>query len=44
MVNQNTLYQSAGDRDAAAASDMEEGINESMERLDQLLARLVPVN
>ncbi len=44
VVNQNTVYQSAGDRDAAAASDMEEGINESMERLDQLLARLVPVN
>ena len=44
VVNQSTVYQSAQDRDAAVASDMEEGISESMERLDELLARLVPVN
>lgn len=44
VVRQNSLYQSVEDRDAALASGMEEGINESMERLDELLGRLVPVN
>ena len=44
VVNQNTVYQSVEDRDAAVASGMEEGIYESMERLDELLGRLVPVN
>ena len=44
VVRQNTLYQSVEDRDAAVASGMDEGISESMERLDELLGRLVPVN
>lgn len=44
VVSQNTVYQSVEDRDAAVASGMEVGINESMERLDELLGRLVPVN
>jgi hypothetical protein len=44
VVRQNTVYQSVEDRDAAVASGMAEGINESMERLDELLGRLVPVN
>lgn len=44
VVNQNTVYQSVEDRDAAVSSDMEEGINESMERLDELLGRLLPVH
>ena len=44
VVRQNTVYQSVEDRDAAVASGMEEGIDESMERLDELLGRLVPVN
>ena len=44
VVSQNTVYQSVEDRDAAVAAGMEEGINESMERLDELLGRLVPVN
>ena len=44
VLHWNTVYQSAGDRDAALASDLEEGISGSMERLDELLARLVPVN
>jgi len=43
-VRQSTVYQSVEDRDVAVASGMEEGINESMERLDELLGRLVPVN
>jgi uncharacterized protein YndB with AHSA1/START domain len=38
-VNQNTVYQSVEDRDAALASGIEAGINESMERLDELLTR-----
>jgi uncharacterized protein YndB with AHSA1/START domain len=44
VVRQNTVYQSVEDRDAAVASGMKEGIDESMERLDELLGRLVPVN
>lgn len=41
VVNQNTVYQSVEDRDAALASGMEAGINESMERLEELLVRRV---
>jgi uncharacterized protein YndB with AHSA1/START domain len=44
VVRQNSVYQSVEDRDAAVASGMEQSINESMERLDELLGRLVPVN
>jgi uncharacterized protein YndB with AHSA1/START domain len=44
VVTQNTVYQSVEDRDAALASDMEGGINESMERLEELLAHRVPVS
>jgi uncharacterized protein YndB with AHSA1/START domain len=44
VVRQNIVYQSVEDRDAAVASGMKEGIDESMERLDELLGRLVPVN
>lgn len=44
VVRQNTVYQSVEDRDAAVASGMEEGVNESMERLDELLGRLVLVH
>jgi uncharacterized protein YndB with AHSA1/START domain len=42
LVRTNDVFQSVEDRDAAIASGMEEGINESMERLDELLARLAP--
>jgi uncharacterized protein YndB with AHSA1/START domain len=44
VVSQSTVFQSVADRDAAVASGMEEGITESMERLDELLGRLIPVN
>ena len=44
VVHGNTVYQSVEDRDAALASGMKEGINESMERLDELVGRLIPVN
>jgi uncharacterized protein YndB with AHSA1/START domain len=40
LVRTNDVFQSVEDRDAAIASGMESGINESMERLDELLARL----
>lgn len=43
VLTQRTVFQSAADRDAALESNMADGINESMERLDELLARLVPV-
>jgi uncharacterized protein YndB with AHSA1/START domain len=40
LLTQRTVFQSAADRDAALESNMADGINESMERLDELLARL----
>src|SRR5260221_2349595 len=40
LVRTNDVFQSDEDRDAAVQSCMEEGINDSMERLDELLARL----
>jgi uncharacterized protein YndB with AHSA1/START domain len=42
VPTQNTVFQSVADRDAALQSGMAEGINESMERLEELLVRLVP--
>jgi uncharacterized protein YndB with AHSA1/START domain len=36
----NSVFQSVADRDAMVQSGMEEGIIDSMERLDELLARL----
>lgn len=44
LVTQNTVYQSTQDRDQALYYDMGEDIYESIERLEQLLARLVPVS
>ncbi len=44
MLTQNTAFQSAAGRDAALLSGMAEGTSESLERLDELLARLVPVS
>lgn len=44
LLTQSTVFQSVGDRDAMLQSDMEQGINESMERLDELLGRLVSVS
>ena len=40
LVRQSAVFQSVEDRDSAVQSGMEEGINDSMERLDELLARL----
>ena len=38
----DSIYQSAQDRDRALRFDMAEDINESIERLEELLTRLVP--
>jgi uncharacterized protein YndB with AHSA1/START domain len=43
LLTQATVFPSAADRDVALESNMADGINESMERLDELLARPVPV-
>lgn len=40
LVRQNTVYQSVEDRDRYVAAGMEFGVRESMERLDELVARL----
>lgn len=44
LVTQNTVYQSSQDRDRVLYYDMGEDINESIERLEQLLAWLSPVS
>jgi uncharacterized protein YndB with AHSA1/START domain len=43
MLSQNAVFQSVEDRDQELQSGMEEGVNDSMDRLDDLLARLAPV-
>jgi len=42
LVRTNAVFQSIADRDAMIESGMESGVNEGMERLDELLARLAP--
>jgi uncharacterized protein YndB with AHSA1/START domain len=42
LMRQNAVYQSVEDRDAMIRSGMESGVNDSMERLDELIARLAP--
>lgn len=44
LVRTNAVYQSVEDRDGHLQSGMEQGVNESMERLDELVARLAPVS
>jgi uncharacterized protein YndB with AHSA1/START domain len=41
LVRTNAVFQSVEDRDAMIQSGMESGVNEGMERLDELLAWLV---
>jgi uncharacterized protein YndB with AHSA1/START domain len=43
QIRINGVFQSVEDRDAAVESGMESGVNEGMERLDELLARLASV-
>ena len=42
LLRQSAVFQSVADRDAALQSGMERGVNEGMERLDELVARLAP--
>lgn len=42
-VRVHSVYQSVEARDAVLASGMERGMNEGYDRLDELVARLVPV-
>jgi uncharacterized protein YndB with AHSA1/START domain len=43
LLRTNSVFQSVEDRDAMVQSGMESGVNDSMERLDELVARLAPV-
>ena len=43
LLRANAVYQSVEDRDAMIQSGMEEGVNDGMERLAELVARLAPV-
>jgi uncharacterized protein YndB with AHSA1/START domain len=43
VLRLNAVFQAVEDRDGQVQSGMESGVNESMERLDELLARLAPV-
>jgi uncharacterized protein YndB with AHSA1/START domain len=44
LVGTNVVFQSIADRDGMLQSGMERGYNESMDRLEELLANLVPVS
>lgn len=43
IIRQNAVYQSVANRDAMIESGMEEGLNEGLDRLDELLVKLTPV-
>jgi uncharacterized protein YndB with AHSA1/START domain len=43
LLRQNAVYQSVANRDAMIESGMEAGLNDGLDRLDELLATLVPV-
>jgi uncharacterized protein YndB with AHSA1/START domain len=40
-LRMNSVYQSVADRDAMIQSGMEQGVDEGLDRLDELIARLV---
>jgi uncharacterized protein YndB with AHSA1/START domain len=42
LMRMNSVFQSVEDRDGMVQSGMEEVVNDSMERLDELVARLAP--
>jgi uncharacterized protein YndB with AHSA1/START domain len=44
LLHQNAVFQSVEDRGGMMQSDMETGVNDSMERLDELFAKLAPVS
>jgi uncharacterized protein YndB with AHSA1/START domain len=43
VVRTHSVYQSVADRDGMIESGMETGVNEGYDRLDELIASLVPV-
>ena len=43
LLRQSAVFQSVADRDGMLQSGMEEGVNDSMERLDELVARMATV-
>jgi len=43
LLRQNVVFQSVADRDGMLESGMAEGVNDSMERLDELIALSAPV-
>ncbi|MGH2343900.1 MAG: SRPBCC family protein [Chloroflexota bacterium] len=43
LLRQNTVFQSVADRDGMVRSGMAEGVTDSMDRLDELVARQIPV-
>ena len=43
VLRVHSVYQSVEDRDAMVAAGMESGVEDGYQRLDELLARLVPV-
>ncbi len=43
LLRQNAVFQSVEDRDGMLESGMAEGVNDSMERLDELIALSAPV-
>lgn len=43
MLSQNTVFQTVEDRDRELESGIGEEVDDSMERLDELLARFTPV-
>jgi len=43
LVRTNAVYQSVANRDAMIESGMEAGLNEGLDRLDELLTKLFPV-
>jgi len=44
LLTQNSVFQSAADRDRALQSGMADGAIDSLDRLEELLARLAPVS
>lgn len=44
LLRGHSVYQTVQDRDAMVESGMEHGMNEGYQRLDELIARLVPVS
>jgi uncharacterized protein YndB with AHSA1/START domain len=43
LLRTNSVFQSVEDRDGMVQSGMERGVNDGMERLEELVARLAPV-